>query len=62
MANQNPIRIAPDFHEQYPGASPKATESAMNLVRTADMLVKAIGDLIEPFGLTPLRFGLGHPG
>jgi len=53
MANQNQIRVAPDFVERYPGASPTATESAMNLARTADMLVKRIGELVAPFGLSP---------
>lgn len=52
-ANQYEIQIAPDFKERYPGASPTATEAAMNLVRTADMLVKRIGDLVQPFGLSP---------
>lgn len=52
-ANQNSIQIAPDFEERYPGARPTATEAAMNLVRTADMLVKRIGDLVQPFGLSP---------
>jgi DNA-binding MarR family transcriptional regulator len=52
-ANQNKIQIASDFNEQYPNASPIATETAMNLVRTADMLVKCIGDLVQPFGLSP---------
>jgi MarR family transcriptional regulator, negative regulator of the multidrug operon emrRAB len=53
MANQNPIRVVPDFAERYPGASPKATEAAMNIVRTADLLVKRIGELVQPFGLSP---------
>jgi DNA-binding MarR family transcriptional regulator len=53
MANQNPIRVVPDFSERYPGASPKATEAAMNIVRTADLLVKRIGELVQPFGLSP---------
>jgi DNA-binding MarR family transcriptional regulator len=53
MANENPIRLTSDFAERYPGASPKATEAAMNLVRTADLLVKRIAGLIEPFHLTP---------
>ena len=51
MANQ--IHMAPDFDTRYPGASAKATESAMNLVRTADLLVKRIGELVQPFDLTP---------
>src|SRR5258708_39152238 len=53
MANQAPIKVVPDFAERYPGASPKATEVAMNLVRTADLLVKRIGELVQPFGLSP---------
>jgi DNA-binding MarR family transcriptional regulator len=53
MANQNHIQLPTDFDERYPGASPKATESAMNLVRTADLLVKRIADVVQPFDLTP---------
>ena len=53
MANQNLIQIAPDFTKRYPGASPKATETAMNLVRTSELLVKRIADLVQPFDLTP---------
>jgi MarR family transcriptional regulator, 2-MHQ and catechol-resistance regulon repressor len=53
MANQNFVQIAPDFTKRYPGASPKATETAMNLVRTSELLVKRIADLIQPFDLTP---------
>jgi MarR family 2-MHQ and catechol resistance regulon transcriptional repressor len=45
--------MAPDFVERYPGASPLATETAMNLVRTADLLIKRIGELVQPFGLSP---------
>ncbi|MEP7359773.1 MAG: MarR family transcriptional regulator [Anaerolineales bacterium] len=53
MANYNPIKVAADFSERYPGANPQATEAAMNIVRTADLLVKRIADLVEPFGLSP---------
>ncbi len=53
MSNQNYIQLSPHFNEQYPGASPEATETAMNLVRTADLLVKRIADLVQPFDLTP---------
>ena len=53
MANQNSIHVAPDFSERYPGASPRATEAAMNIVRTADLLVRRIGELVQPFGLSP---------
>ncbi len=53
MANQNYIQLAPDFNRKYPGASRRATETAMNLVRTADLLVKRIADLVQPFDLSP---------
>ncbi len=47
------IRIAPDFDVQYPTASARATECAMNLVLTADLLVKRIATLLQPLHLTP---------
>lgn len=53
MANQKPIQLSSDFNKRYPGASSKATETAMNLVRTSDVLVKHIADLVQPFDLTP---------
>ena len=55
MANENhrPVKIASDFEHKFPGASAQATETAMNLVRTADLLVKRIGELVQPFDLTP---------
>ena len=53
MANQFSIQIAPDFEERYPNASARATECAMNLVFTADLLVKRISDLLKPFDLSP---------
>lgn len=53
MANQNFIQLPVDFKKRYPGASSKATETAMNLVRTSDVLVKRIADLVQPFDLTP---------
>ncbi len=53
MANQFSIQITPDFEELYPNSSARATECAMNLVFTADLLVKRISELLKPFGLTP---------
>ena len=47
------IRLAPDFEVQYPAASVTATECAMNLVLTADLLQKRIATLLQPFHLTP---------
>jgi DNA-binding MarR family transcriptional regulator len=53
MANHSPIKLPPDFEKRYPNSSAKATECAMNLVRTADMLVKRISQLLQQFDLTP---------
>ena len=53
MANKMPVQIAPDFGARYPTASARATECAMNLVFTADLLVKRIASLLQPFGLSP---------
>ena len=53
MANQISIQLAPDFNERYPDASSRATETAMNLVRTSDLLIKHIANLVQPFDLTP---------
>ena len=53
MSNENFIQLHPDFSERYPGASSKATETAMNLARTSDLLIKRIADLVQPFDLTP---------
>jgi DNA-binding MarR family transcriptional regulator len=53
MANQTPVRILPDFEQRYPNASARATECAMNLVFTADLLVKRISDLLQPYNLSP---------
>ena len=53
MANQNFVQLRPDFNTLYPGANSKATETAMNLARTSDLLVKRIADLVQPFDLTP---------
>jgi DNA-binding MarR family transcriptional regulator len=47
------IRIASDFDVQYPAASATATECAMNLVLTADLLQKRIATLLQPLHLTP---------
>ena len=53
MPNNNSIQIAPDFAARYPTASARATECAMNLVLTADLLVKRIASLLQPFALSP---------
>jgi hypothetical protein len=46
------IQIASNFEALYPDSSARATGCAMNLVLTADLLVKHIGPLLQPFNLT----------
>lgn len=53
MSNDLPIKIAPDFEQRYPDSSAKATECAMNLVLTAELLEKRITSLLLPFDLSP---------
>jgi len=53
MPNQHAVQVAPDFADRYPQASARATECAMNLVFTADLLVKRITTLLQPFDLSP---------
>ncbi len=53
MANNNLVRLPLDFEKRYPNSSPKATETAMNLARTSDLLLRLIATLLQPFDLTP---------
>jgi DNA-binding MarR family transcriptional regulator len=53
MSNYTTVKIAPDFENRYPDSSATATESAMNLVLAADLLVKRITNLLIPFDLSP---------
>ena len=53
MPNHIPIRVASNFAARYPTASAAATECAMNLVLTADLLVKRIAEQVHSFDLTP---------
>jgi DNA-binding MarR family transcriptional regulator len=53
MANHLAVQITPDFEERYPNASASATECAMNLVFTAELIVKRIAGLLQPFELSP---------
>lgn len=53
MSNYIFKQVSPDFEELYPDASAKATECAMNLILTADLLEKNIAALLNPFDLSP---------
>jgi DNA-binding MarR family transcriptional regulator len=47
------VKIAPDFENRYPDSSATATECAMNLILTAELLEKRISSLLYPFDLSP---------
>ncbi len=53
MSNLLSVKIAPDFEQRYTNSSATATESAMNLVLTAELLEKRIASLLQPFELSP---------
>ena len=53
MSNFMSVKVATDFEQRYPDSSAKATECAMNLVLTAELLEKHIASLIQPFNLSP---------
>jgi DNA-binding MarR family transcriptional regulator len=53
VSNYIPPKVSPDFEKRYPNASATATECAMNLVQTADLLEKSIAGLLVPFKLSP---------
>ena len=56
-----PVVVAPgcghvrkaDFESVYHGASREATECAMNLVKTSDMVVGRVAAILRAFGLSP---------
>lgn len=53
MSNYFSVTISPDFEKRYLDASPKATEAAMNLILTADLMEKNIAALLTQFDLSP---------
>jgi DNA-binding MarR family transcriptional regulator len=53
VAVEAPIRASAEFERLYPRASRSATECAMNLVRTGDLVVSRVAEVLRPFGLSP---------
>jgi len=47
------VRVRADFESVYHGASRQATECAMNLVKTGDMVVSRVAAILRGFGLSP---------
>jgi DNA-binding MarR family transcriptional regulator len=48
-----PIRVSRDFAAKYPDASASATECAMNLARTGDLIVGRVAATLQPLDISP---------
>jgi DNA-binding MarR family transcriptional regulator len=48
-----PIRVSRDFAAKYPDASASATECAMNLARTGDLVVGRVAAALQPLDVSP---------
>jgi len=48
-----PIRVSRDFDSKYPDASASATECAMNLARTGDLVVGRVAAALQPLDVSP---------
>lgn len=48
-----PIRVSRDFARMYPGASASATECAMNIARTGDLVVGRVAAALQPLDVSP---------
>src|ERR1700675_604881 len=48
-----PIRVSRDFSKTYPDASASATECAMNLARTGDLVLGRVTSALLPLNITP---------
>lgn len=50
-----PVRMGPAFEQDWPGASERATDCVMNILRGADWLAGRIAELLRPYDLTPAQ-------
>ena len=48
-----PIRVSRDFAAKYPDASASATECAMNVARTGDLIVGRVAATLQPLDISP---------
>jgi MarR family transcriptional regulator, negative regulator of the multidrug operon emrRAB len=53
MRESPAVQASPDFETLYPEASRAATECAMNLVKTGEMILTRVAEVLRPFGLSP---------
>jgi DNA-binding MarR family transcriptional regulator len=50
---ETPIRVSRDFAKTYPDASASATECAMNLARTGDLVLGRVALALQPLDVSP---------
>jgi DNA-binding MarR family transcriptional regulator len=50
---ETPIRVSRDFAKEYPDASASATECAMNLARTGDLVLGRVAAALQPLDVSP---------
>jgi hypothetical protein len=55
-AARTPIGVDPGFEAEAPAADFRATECAINLVRTDSLFPSAMSCRLRPLGLTPAGF------
>lgn len=48
-----PIRVDRDFDREYPDASSSATECAMNIARTGDLVLGRVTAALQPLDVSP---------
>ena len=48
-----PTRVGRDFAKDYPDASASATECAMNLARTGDLVLSRVAATLQPLDVSP---------
>jgi DNA-binding MarR family transcriptional regulator len=48
-----PIRVGGDFGREYPDASASATECAMNIARTGDLVLGRVAAALQPLDVSP---------
>ncbi|HVC75359.1 MAG TPA: MarR family transcriptional regulator [Candidatus Micrarchaeaceae archaeon] len=50
---ETPIRVGRDFAQAYPNASASATECAMNIARTGELVLGRVAAALQPLEVSP---------
>lgn len=53
VATAGPFRVSREYIERHPAADPSATELAINVLHTAELLGRRLDQVVRAFGLTP---------